>query len=163
MYGGSMDELKDAHAKHASIPNTHGMGMHPDARWQGGSDPRMSGRGMWQHPSARDAMRGMGMSGRFGRGEGIDPRMMEAHGFSGYDPSYADHVGNAPHMTSSPLEIHAMMPPRAGSGSGAHGWGVGMPSGGMPRKVRAPPTCVMFSRARCRRARGRELTAVLWL
>lgn len=131
MYPGAMEDMKHTHAKHAAMGVPPGMGahLHPDARWAAGV-PRMAGRGMWQHPaSARDVMRNMGLAGRFSR-DGVDPRMLDAHGF-GYDPSYAGHVGPSPHMPPSSHEMH-MLHAMAG---GAAAWGAGPMPGGMSRKV----------------------------
>jgi len=132
MYAGAMEDMKHTHAKHAAMGVPPGMGghMHPDARWSAGV-PRMAGRGgMWQHPaSARDVMRNMGLAGRFSR-DGVDPRMLDAHGF-GYDPSYAGHVGPSPHMTPSSHEMHMMHAMAGGAGT----WGAGAMPGGMSRKV----------------------------
>ena len=130
MYHGAIEDMKGAHGKHG-MAMAHGMPSHlqQDARW---ADPCMAGRGMWQqqHPSAaRDVMRSMALSGRYGRGEGVDPRMVDAHGFD-VDPSYSGHIGQ--HMQPSAHEM-AMLHAMAG-GSGVPSWGGGM-AGAMPRKV----------------------------
>ena len=125
VYGASMDEMKNVHAKHAV-----GMGMHPDMRMSG-YDPRMAGRGMWMHPSATGdpmAMKSMGLMYRYGRGDGIDPRMVDMHGM-GYSRGYAGQ-GSSMRMSSQEMQ---MMHGMAGSGPGGPKWGHGM-SSAMGRK-----------------------------
>lgn len=128
MYPGAMEDMK--HAKHA-MGMPHAMGSHvhaADVRWAGVPRGGMPGRGVWHHPAAaRDAMRSMGMAGRFR--DGVDPRMLDAHGF-GYDPSYAGHVGPSPHMPPTSQEMHMLHAMAGGAGA----WGGVMP-GGVPRKV----------------------------
>jgi hypothetical protein len=149
MYPSAMEDIKGVHGKHAAMGMAHmGSHLHPDAQWMG-ADPRMSGQGMWQHPSAsREAMRNMGILGRYGgRGEGVDPRMLDLHGY-GYDPSYLGHIGHSAHMVPSSHEMH-MMQGMPGGGMGVPAGWSGMPA--MPRKVPAPslPFCPSAAEARC--------------
>ncbi len=140
MYSGAMEDLKGSHSsRHAAMGMSHmASHVHPDMQWMG-ADPRMSGRGMWQHPAAfRDAMRGMGVpAGRYGRGEGVDTRMLELHGY-GFDPSYVGHIGHAAHMVADPRahEMQMMHGMVGGGGGGVMGGAAGMSGmSAMPRKV----------------------------
>jgi len=140
MYAGAMEDMKVARMAHGIAPH-----LGADPRWSTG-DPRMAGRGgMWQHHSARDSIRGMGPAGMYGRGDGMDPRMVEAHLYD--DPSYSGHIGHSLHNPAHEMHMMHAMPggPVGGPGGpspGAQaqaqaGWGGGA-SGGMPRKVFAP-------------------------
>jgi hypothetical protein len=85
----------------------------------------------------------MGPAGRYGRGDGMDPRMVEAHLYD--DPSYSGHIGHSLHNPAHEMHMMHAMPGGPGGGPGGPspgaqaqaGWGGGA-SGGMPRKVFVP-------------------------